>query len=221
MSQHVVKFIHPTQYLAHLGMGAADVPRPIAHLAGIEQRLGLLKAPVVEIAVNETAKRNTLRVDELSSMHPLERDEEDMIEAVANVQLPGREIIALPVNLRSNADAKLVGLPVVVQILAENSTAETGPDGVYFKTQEASTRLMLDDGATGVIAGLTVTSNTKVKIGVPGLSQIPILGRLFSYHKDVSEEEELVIIITARIVRPGGGTEEPESGTPEAPGGAQ
>ena len=110
---------------------------------------------------------------------------------------------------------------VLVQILAENSTAETGPDGVYFKTQEASTRLMLDDGATGVIAGLTVTSNTKVKIGVPGLSQIPILGRLFSYHKDVSEEEELVIIITARIVRPGGGTEESESGTPEAPGGAQ
>lgn len=109
---------------------------------------------------------------------------------------------------------------VLVQILAENSTAESGPDGVYFKTQEANTRLMLDNGATGVIAGLTVTSETKVKTGVPGLSQVPILGRLFSYNKDVSEEEELVIIITVNIVRPGMGAEESESGTPEVPGGA-
>lgn len=109
---------------------------------------------------------------------------------------------------------------VLVQILAENSTAESGPDGVFFKTQEASTRLMLDDGATGVIAGLTVTSETKVKTGVPGISKVPILGRLFSYDKDVSEEEELVIIISANIIRPDTGDGESESGTPEAPGGA-
>ena len=108
---------------------------------------------------------------------------------------------------------------VLVQILAENSTAESGPDGVYFKTQEASTRLMLDDGATGVIAGLTVTSESKVKTGVPGISKIPILGRLFSYDKDISEEEELVIIITASIVRTSAEAEEAESGTPQAPGG--
>jgi type II secretory pathway component GspD/PulD (secretin) len=111
---------------------------------------------------------------------------------------------------------------VLVQILAENSTAEIGPEGVYFKTQEANTRLMLDDGATGVIAGLTVTMDSKVKTGIPGVSKIPLLGRLFSYDKDVSEEEELVIIITARIINPSNiEAEESESGTPQAPGGAQ
>ena len=108
---------------------------------------------------------------------------------------------------------------ILIQILAENSTAESGPEGVYFKTQEASTRLLLDDGATGVIAGLTVKSDSKVKSGVPGVSSIPILGRLFSYEKDLTEEEELVIIITARIIGAGGtGPAEP-SGEPQAPGG--
>ncbi|MBN2287994.1 MAG: hypothetical protein JXQ83_01580 [Candidatus Glassbacteria bacterium] len=99
---------------------------------------------------------------------------------------------------------------VLIQILAENSTAETGSEGVFFKTQEASTRLLLDDGATGVIAGLTVKNDSKVKSGVPGVSRIPVLGRFFSYDKDLTEEEELVIIITARIISSG----EPEPSTP-------
>lgn len=90
---------------------------------------------------------------------------------------------------------------ILIQILAENSSAESGTEGVYFKTQEASTRLLLDNGATGVIAGLTVKTDTKVKSGVPGISKIPLLGRLFSYQKDLTEEEELVIIITARILK--------------------
>ncbi|HLA41334.1 MAG TPA: hypothetical protein VJ417_15135, partial [Candidatus Glassbacteria bacterium] len=110
---------------------------------------------------------------------------------------------------------------VLVQILAENSDAESGPDGVFFRTQEANTRLLLDDGATGAIAGLTVHNETKVKIGVPGLGNLPVLGRLFSYHKDVIEEEELVIIITTHIINPGEQGEGAAPEEPKAPGGKQ
>ncbi len=92
---------------------------------------------------------------------------------------------------------------ILVQLLAENSDADNGPDGVFFRTQEASTRLLLDDGATGVIAGLTVVNNSKISIGVPGLRSIPLLGRLFSYQKELTKEEELVIIITTRIIPSG------------------
>ena len=110
---------------------------------------------------------------------------------------------------------------VLVQILAENSDAESGPDGVFFRTQEANTRLLLDDGATGAIAGLTVHNETKVKTGVPGLGNLPVLGRLFSYHKDVIEEEELVIIITTHIINPGEQGEGAAPEEPKAPGGKQ
>ena len=111
---------------------------------------------------------------------------------------------------------------VLVQLLAENSDADSGPDGIFFNTQEATTRLLLDNGATGVIAGLTVTNNTNLTSGVPGLSSVPVLGRLFRYDKQVTEEEELVIIISVRIVALSGGD---NSGSlmppaePEADGG--
>ncbi len=97
---------------------------------------------------------------------------------------------------------------IMIQILAENSDAESGADGVFFRTQEANTRLLLENGASGAIAGLTVRSDTKIQTGVPGVRRIPLVGRLFSYDKDVIDEEELVIIITARIINPGeAGTE--------------
>jgi type IV pilus assembly protein PilQ len=108
---------------------------------------------------------------------------------------------------------------ILIQILAENSDAETGPDGVFFNTQEASTRLLLHDGETGVIAGLTVKSDTKVKSGVPGMSKVPILGRLFSYNKDVTQNEELVIIIQARILATGEKHFEGQPAKPGEPGG--
>jgi len=92
---------------------------------------------------------------------------------------------------------------VLVQLLAENSDADSGPEGIFFRTQEANTRLLLDDGATGVIAGLTVLNDNNVSSGVPGLRSVPWLGRLFSFERKLTEEEELVIIITARIVRSG------------------
>ncbi|MCE5271014.1 hypothetical protein LLH00_06985 [bacterium] len=110
---------------------------------------------------------------------------------------------------------------ILVQIHAENSDADTGPDGVFFNTQEASTRLLLGDGETGVIAGLTVNTDTQVKNGLPGVSKVPLLGRLFSYEKQQKQQEELIIIISTRIIRPG---ENPQGALPDslpaAPGGA-
>jgi type IV pilus assembly protein PilQ len=92
---------------------------------------------------------------------------------------------------------------VLVQLLAENSDADSGPEGIFFRTQEANTRLLLDNGATGIIAGLTVFNENNVSTGIPVLRSVPLLGRLFSYEKQSTEEEELVIIITTRIINPG------------------
>jgi type IV pilus assembly protein PilQ len=154
-------------------------------------------------------ERTPLRVVDYGAVGPEAAGPRAMTEMVET----GVKLQVLPQITENNK--------ILVQILAENSTAETGAEGVYFKTQEANTRLLLDDGSTGVIAGLTVTMDSKVKSGVPGLSKVPLLGRLFSYDKDVAEEEELVIIISAHIINPSGmEAEESESGTPQAPGGA-
>ncbi len=69
-----------------------------------------------------------------------------------------------------------------------------------FKTRRVDTTVELMDGETLVIAGLLTNTATKNKTQVPGLGNIPILGVLFRNSEDVTNDSELVIFITPKIV---------------------
>ena len=56
------------------------------------------------------------------------------------------------------------------------------------------------DGETLVIAGLLMSTSTKNKSQVPGLGNIPVLGVLFRNSENVTNDSELVIFITPKIV---------------------
>jgi pilus assembly protein CpaC len=65
----------------------------------------------------------------------------------------------------------------------------------------AETTLELPSGGTMMIAGL-IKENTRQNInGTPGLKQLPILGALFRSKDFVSNETELVILVTPVLVR--------------------
>jgi len=68
-------------------------------------------------------------------------------------------------------------------------------------TKKAATELLVDDGDTLVIGGITKTSEKETESGVPGLSKIPILGWLFKTDSNVRANEELLIFMTPRIVQ--------------------
>ncbi|MEW6260042.1 MAG: type IV pilus secretin PilQ [Thermodesulfobacteriota bacterium] len=68
-------------------------------------------------------------------------------------------------------------------------------------TKKASTELLVDDGDTLVIGGITKTSEKETESGVPGLSKIPLLGWLFKTDSTVRANEELLIFMTPRIVQ--------------------
>jgi type IV pilus assembly protein PilQ len=91
---------------------------------------------------------------------------------------------------------------IQMQIHAENSSVATAPGdiGFTFKTQEATTRLMVGDGETAVIGGLTVTQITVSKSGIPFLVDLPVLGRLFGFTSRQEERRDLLILVTPHIV---------------------
>ena len=62
------------------------------------------------------------------------------------------------------------------------------------------TQLEVADGDTVVMGGLIQSSEVTNKRGVPLLSKIPGLGRLFSYESTEIEERELIIFITPEII---------------------
>jgi type IV pilus assembly protein PilQ len=67
-------------------------------------------------------------------------------------------------------------------------------------TNFASTRLLVNDGETIVIGGITKTSDSNGAEGLPGLRRIPVLGYLFGSKTDSNDKQELLIFITTRII---------------------
>lgn len=68
-------------------------------------------------------------------------------------------------------------------------------------TQSIKTTVMVDDGGTIVIGGMYRVENSNTKDSVPVLSKIPILGNLFKNSSSRSEQKELLIFITPRIIK--------------------
>lgn len=94
---------------------------------------------------------------------------------------------------------------ILLDVHAENSDAQIASSdvGYVFNKQSAINRLIVRDGETAVIGGLTVTQVSETYSGIPLLSQIPILGRLFRTSAKQTEKRDLLILITPHIVDDG------------------
>jgi general secretion pathway protein D len=68
-------------------------------------------------------------------------------------------------------------------------------------TRNANTVLRLRDGETQVLAGLISDEDRRTANRVPGLGDLPVLGRLFSHTSDDTRKTEIVLLITPRLVR--------------------
>ncbi len=68
-------------------------------------------------------------------------------------------------------------------------------------TNEADTELLVNDGDTIVIGGITKSTVNHSKTGFPGLSSVPVLGKLFGSDTKNDNRNELLIFITPSIVQ--------------------
>ncbi|CAN5158262.1 hypothetical protein BH20GEM2_BH20GEM2_04740 [soil metagenome] len=91
---------------------------------------------------------------------------------------------------------------ILLQLRAERSSAQLAATeiGVLFQTQEAGTRLLVNDGETAVIGGLTVTEVTQTRAGIPILMDLPIIGALFRTTRSREQKRDLLIMVTPHIV---------------------
>jgi pilus assembly protein CpaC len=83
------------------------------------------------------------------------------------------------------------------------STAQTVSQNVAFSTRSASTRLLLDDGQTIVLAGLIKKTSSQTLSKIPFIGDVPILGLLFRSRVNPipEQDQELVIALTPHIMR--------------------
>jgi type IV pilus assembly protein PilQ len=95
---------------------------------------------------------------------------------------------------------------IFMQIEAERSNLRTlaaADLGFTIQKQTARNQLLVEDGETAVIGGLTVTTVNKTRSGIPLLVDLPIVGKLFGFSNTQEERQDLIILVTPRIVDDG------------------
>ena len=121
-------------------------------------------------------------------------------EAQANVQFKETGI-RLTVTPHVTANRQIaMELHTERSALQELAAADLG---FIFQTQRADNQLLVNDGETAVIGGLTVTEVTNTRSGIPLLSGLPIVGKLFSFSKSEENRRDLIILVTPRIIDDG------------------
>ena len=79
------------------------------------------------------------------------------------------------------------GGDILLDLSAERSSADLAPSdvGLTFRKQRAESQVLLKDGETVVIGGLTVSEMGEVRSGIPLLMNLPLVGRLFATEQKV------------------------------------
>ncbi|MDB5811735.1 MAG: hypothetical protein JWN94_3857 [Betaproteobacteria bacterium] len=110
--------------------------------------------------------------------------------------------LKLDVEPDIHADGE-VGIKVsmeVSNIVSQVTNTVSGTVAYQIGTRTASTVLRLKDGETQVLAGLISDNDTRTANMIPGLGQLPVLGRLFGTRGKNEAKTEIVLSITPRIV---------------------
>ncbi|MGH9382386.1 MAG: secretin N-terminal domain-containing protein [Thermoanaerobaculia bacterium] len=108
--------------------------------------------------------------------------------------------IDLEPRIHNNNEITL-SLKVEVSDVSGQVAGTQGASQPIISTRTIESTIRLADGETNLLAGLIQTSDSRTRRGVPGLSDIPLIGRLFSHDETDRDRTDLVLTLTPHIIR--------------------
>ena len=96
-----------------------------------------------------------------------------------------------------------VGIKIALEVsnIAREIRSQSGALTYQVGTRNAVTNLRLKDGETQILAGLISEDERKTVTQIPGLGDLPVVGRLFGSHLDNGARSEVVLLVTPRVIR--------------------
>jgi general secretion pathway protein D len=96
-----------------------------------------------------------------------------------------------------------VGIRISLEVsnLVDTVTTKGGTTAYRIGTRSASTMLQLKDGENQVLAGLIKNEDRSSSTKLPGVGDLPVLGRLFGSQQDTRNKTEVVLSITPHLIR--------------------
>jgi general secretion pathway protein D len=157
--------------------------------------VNLLSNPRIRVKNNEKAK--VLVGDKVPIITTTSTANVGVAENVTYVDVGLKLDVEPRINLDNYVNIK-VGLEV--SSLGEKTITKNGAEVYTIGTRNANTVLRLKHGETQILAGLILDDERKTSARVPGLGDVPILGRLFGNQTDKKSKTEIVLAITPRIL---------------------
>ena len=208
----------PSQVAAGL-VGAAGVA---GQLTGTEFRHlngGLVRVtvpdPFVVLQLHEVAGRTNLLANPRIRVKNKEKarihigDKVPVITTTAGATgFVAESVNYLDVGLKLEVEPQVfldddVGIRIGLEVssISNQVTTSSGTVAYQVGTRNTGTVLRLRDGETQVLAGLINDEDRRQATQVPGLSRLPVIGRLFGTHNDTANKTEIVLLITPRVLR--------------------
>lgn len=212
----------PTQLtlanLRHLSSANIGIDNPAANLRSENGDANILANPRIRVKNREKAR--ILIGDRVPVI---------TTTSTANVGV-AESVNYLDVGLKLEVEPNVfldneVGVKVNLEVsnIVREVRSSTGTLTYQIGTRLATTALRLKDGETQALAGLISDEDRSSTAGIPGFTDLPVLGRLFSTQSSDRSKTEIVLLITPRVVRnigASGARYEYRSGTESSPGAA-
>ena len=170
-------------------------PAPNVQFRTTDSDLNLLSNPRIRVKNNEKAKVVVGNKVPVITTNAIQGGITS--ESVSYVDV-GLKLDVEPKVMLDDFISIKVGLEV--SSLGEAVTLSNNSKVYNIGTRNASTVLRLKHGETQILAGLIQDSERKNANKVPGLGEIPLLGRLFSNNSDEKNKTEIVLAITPKIL---------------------
>jgi general secretion pathway protein D len=177
-----------------MGAGGADLDATIAAAAG-RGDVKIVTRPVVLAANDEQAEvivgsqRPFVQVSRALPTEDAVRDQVVQYKDVGT-KLTVRPTISVDGTVQLSVSQEV-----------SNATTETAFDAPVISTRSIRTDLLIKDGQTVVLGGLSDRERDVSTEGVPLLSSIPFIGGLFGRYSRTSTETELFVFLTPRVIR--------------------
>ena len=94
----------------------------------------------------------------------------------------------------------MVQMDVDQQVSTQSQTDSSSINSPTFTIRQITSNVAVRSGQAVVLGGLIENTDQNSKGGVPGLSNVPVLGALFSDNKRKADRRELLVILTPKII---------------------
>jgi general secretion pathway protein D len=187
----------PTSGFTFVGTVGDDV-RAVIHALATQSKAKVIAAPHILVTDNREARIQVGQ--QVPIVTSTSYDTTVTSSRTSTIQYKDIGII-LKVTPQVN-ESGLVTLDLAQEV-STYSTIELGTNEttIILNKAEATTNVVVKDGETIVIGGLIREDASKSRIGIPWLTKIPLLGYLFGSTVDDETRQEIIILLTPRVIK--------------------